>query len=360
MFNILIGEISSNKGVVIAKYIKKYYNDVKIFSYDNLKYTKRIHTRYSDKHIVILDSDINSYLDKICNLISEFNIDLFLPVHSDYIGEIIKRKKKYGKSLNYLGCYEDYENLHIKSKLQKIAEELCINVPKEYLNIDDAVIPFVGKPVNKSSSKGVIYCKTIKNFHKYKNRSFSNYIFQEFIEGIGCGYSVYAINGKIQAEYAHKRLIEFPYSGGSSIYRKSIEGKEMKQVAQMILSKIKWTGFVMFEFKYTKDKKFILIETNPRIWGSINQGLMNGSDFFSSLIPNDLKKITPQLEESIYTYMSPQIYYSFFQCIINLDFKKIRYFFENKYSNSPDVSLKDDFKGYLSIILRSFYRKKNG
>ncbi|PID94133.1 MAG: hypothetical protein CSA95_04340 [Bacteroidetes bacterium] len=357
MFKILIGEISSNKAIVIAKFIKKHYQNIQIFSYDNLSYTRKIHTKYVDEHIVLKKKDTTSYIKRISEVIADLKIDLFLPIHSDYIGEIIKRKYLFGNTLWYLGEYKDYEKLHIKKELQKIAERLEINVPKEYTNIHTAKIPFVGKPTDKSSSKGVIYFNNENKINQYREHDFSNYIFQDYISGIGCGYSVYSHQGKIEVGFAHKRLLEFPYSGGSSIYRESFKEGEMRKVAEKILSTINWTGFAMFEFKYTKEGQFILIEVNPRIWGSINQGLMNGVNYFKTLIPEDLNKGTMTKSE-IRTYMSPQIYFSLLQSVFKLEIKNIILFLKNFSSNKSDVSFWNDYKGYISIILRLLHRIK--
>lgn len=356
MYRVLIGEISSNKAIVIAKYIKLHYNDVEIYSYDYIKLTNHIHTKYVDKHFVFDVRGNNDYFEAISSLISEYNIDLFLPVHSDYIGKIIEMKSLFGNSLFYLGNYDEYEQLHQKDLLQKTARELNINTPRHFDNFSLAKIPFVGKPINKSSSKGVVYITKSSDIEKYNKHNFTDYIFQEYIKGFGCGYSVYAINGEIQIGYAHKRILEYPCSGGSSIYRETFHESEMKAAAEKILNKIKWTGFVMFEFKYTDDNRFVLIEANPRIWGSINQGLMNNVNYFSPIIPNSFEREVIMSDKALNTYMSPQICLSLTQYLLHFKLKKVFLFFKNMKSNIPDVSFTDDFKGYLSLLIRVFLK----
>ena len=106
---------------------------------------------------------------------------------------------------------------------------------------------------------------------------------QEYVAGKGCGYSVYCRNGEILQEYGHLRLAEYPTSGGSSVYRMGFMHPNMRPIAQEILNRIPWTGFAMFEFKLTPDNELVLIEVNPRIWGSINQALQDGIPFFSDV-----------------------------------------------------------------------------
>ncbi|MHA1396066.1 MAG: hypothetical protein ACTSRZ_21385, partial [Promethearchaeota archaeon] len=164
-------------------------------------------------------------------------------------------------------------------------------------------------------------------------------------------YSVYAINGKIKIGYGHIRLAEFPVSGGSSVYRESFYDNRMKEIAEKILDKIKWSGFAMFEFKLTPKGDLILIEVNPRIWGSINQGLQNGVNYFKLIIPRPCVK--GYKKKYIRTYLSPQIYLSFFMYLLKGNFKPIIYFFRNFRSNKADINIFSDFRGWVSVVLRN-------
>lgn len=354
MIKILLGEISSYKAIVIAGFLKKTYKDIIVYSYDYKKFTNKIHTKYIDKHLVLENTDTNSYLNSIASVTKNLNIDLFLPIHSDFIGEILKNKKIFGNSLNYLGDYDDYITLHNKIKLQSIARDLCIDTPIEYSGFQEAVLPFVAKPADKSSSKGVIYIRTLNDKLKFQKEEYKNYLFQEYISGIGCGYSVYADKGIIRAGYGHLRLAEYPISGGSSVYRESYTNNKMQLYAKNILEKVKWTGFAMFEFKLTDTGRLVLIEVNPRIWGSINQGLQNGINYFDSIIPLTSKEIRTNSE--VKTFLSPQIYLSFLKYILRGNFKSVCLFFRNWSYNKPDVSFVEDLKGWLSVIFRAILK----
>ncbi|MBK8458555.1 MAG: hypothetical protein IPL47_16715 [Phyllobacteriaceae bacterium] len=60
----------------------------------------------------------------------------------------------------------------------------------------------------------------------------------------------------------------------------------------------------MFELKRTDSNNFCFIECNPRIWGSIHQGLMDGVDYFLPLLgPAEVKIQTPEI--SIKTALFP-------------------------------------------------------
>jgi len=347
---VLLGEISSYKAIVIAAYLKKTYPNIEVITYDNRKYTNSIRTMFSDEHFFIDNTSFTNYINNLLELIKLHSIDFFLPVHSDYIGLILENKELFGKSLDYIGNYETYQNLHNKEKLLQLADELNIRIPRKYSNFQKAEFPFIGKPKEGSSAEGVVYIFSETDLKKYSNRNFDNYIFQEYIEGIGCGYSVYAENGEIKSGYGHIRLAEFPISGGSSVYRTGFFKREMRDVAEKILFETKWTGFAMFEFKLTPRNEIVLIEVNPRIWGSINQGLQNGVNYFESIFGES--ENTTQNSKNIKTYLSPQVYLAFLLYVFKGNLKPFLKFIKNIKYNKADISFWKDPKGWLSVILR--------
>jgi len=347
---ILLGEISSYKAIVITKYIKENYSGITIFTYDFRRYTRYLKTKYSDFHYVLPNKDEPNYLREISKLIKKESIDYFFPVHSDYIGLILKNKKMFYNSLSYLGDFSDYQKLHNKENLLQIAYDFNIRVPRRYIDFEEAKVPFIGKPKEGSSANGVFYFLSDHEKRKYVKKSLKNYIFQEYVNGIGCGYSVYSVNGKIKIGYGHIRLAEYPITGGSSMYRDSFYKQEMYDIAQRILNKIPWTGFAMFEFKLTLSGELVLIEVNPRIWGSINQGLQNGINYFEEILGKS--NIRAQKTKNIKTYLSPHIYLSLLLYLSKGKFKPLLNFLRNIMLNKADISLWQDPKGWLSIILR--------
>jgi predicted ATP-grasp superfamily ATP-dependent carboligase len=46
-----------------------------------------------------------------------------------------------------------------------------------------------------------------------------------------------------------------------------------------LLSSLNWNGVAMFEFKYTTDSIYYLMEINPRLWGSLQLAIDSGVDF---------------------------------------------------------------------------------
>ena len=342
---VLIGDISSYKAIVICRFIKSYYSQTEILTFDTKKFTKIIRTKYSAKHFVI---DPSLMVEQIRSIVSDYQVNFFFPVINERLNMFWADKSNYTGTLDYLGDFSSYQILNDKGKLYQLASKLGIKVPQQYDSIEKSVFPYVIKPANLSSAKGVLYIRGVKDL---PGKVPDHLIIQQYIRGTGVGYSFYCKNGKILNGYGHKRLAEYPVSGGSSTYREGYQNREMIEIAAKMVAHLKYTGFAMFEYKLTPQNEIYLIEVNPRIWGSVNQGLENGVNYFEEMfgkpgIPMQKRK------QELKTFLSPLIYSSLFGYSLKLKFKPILYFVKNMRYNSPDVSIIDDPKGYFSLLLR--------
>ena len=336
---VLIGEISSYKAIVISRHLHKMYHDVTLIAYDNKRSVCRIHTNNVTSCLYIEKKDLDSYIRKLADCVRDYSIDVFIPVHSEYIGQILLHKELFGHALDYLGEYSDYIRLHEKDRLMEIARECGVRIPINYGALENARVPFVVKPTNKSSAKGVRYCmkesdKEKLEFNKGKNDS--RYICQEYIAGQGCGYSVYCKDGEILCEYGHLRLAEYPTSGGSSVYRKGFVHPEMRTIVERVLKIVPWTGFAMFEFKLTPAGEVVL----------------NGAPLFASVLGEKDVLSCQKNDSLIQTCLSPQVYLSLFIYALKGNFTPLKVFLVNRRKVSKDVSLWTDPRGFISMILR--------
>jgi predicted ATP-grasp superfamily ATP-dependent carboligase len=91
---------------------------------------------------------------------------------------------------------------------------------------------------------------------------------QEYLPGAAKGCSVLAQNGKIIRKICHKRIREFPVSGGPSTCCEAIRDPLIEEYAARLAEAASLTGLSMFEFKDNASAEPRLLEVNPRIWGS--------------------------------------------------------------------------------------------
>lgn len=106
-------------------------------------------------------------------------------------------------------------------------------------------------------------------------------LLQEFIPGECYGIEgLYSPEGYLVAIFAHRRLVELPFQGGSSAVCESVHPPQLIGAFQRLLDALDWRGVAMAEFK--KDARtgtFYLLEINPRFWGSITLSEIAGVNF---------------------------------------------------------------------------------
>jgi predicted ATP-grasp superfamily ATP-dependent carboligase len=103
---------------------------------------------------------------------------------------------------------------------------------------------------------------------------------QEYIPGDGYGVEVLLNRGEPRALFMHRRLREYPISGGASTLRESVYHEEMKDAALRLMKHLQWHGVAMVEFKLdSRDGLPRLMEVNGRFWGSLPLSIAAGVDF---------------------------------------------------------------------------------
>lgn len=104
---------------------------------------------------------------------------------------------------------------------------------------------------------------------------------QRFIPGDGWGMSA-ILDGRSEpvAVFCHRRLREYPVSGGPSCFCESVREEEMIDYGLRLLKELHWHGVAMVEFKREfATGEFVLMEINPRFWGSLPLAIAAGVDF---------------------------------------------------------------------------------
>jgi hypothetical protein len=111
-------------------------------------------------------------------------------------------------------------------------------------------------------------------------------IVQENIDGRGVGISsIRWDNPSFMFHFGHKRVREYPISGGASTSREpwDCDDLPLTQTISNLLDRLNWHGVVMFELKelLTAENQFSyrLLEANPRFWGSVPLAMANGINF---------------------------------------------------------------------------------
>jgi predicted ATP-grasp superfamily ATP-dependent carboligase len=288
---VLITDITSYKAAVIARHLRQWHPDVKVLATDHRRFARVIHTRHAPNVIALpcAPEAGEAYAAALGRVIAQTGVDLVIPVNSKEIRVLAHHRRHLGDTLDYMGSNTLYQRLDDKSEFAKLVHEAGLPQPLNYETLD-APLPLVVKPSRGSSSMGVTYLFSEEQRGALKAKLGSapkGHVIQEFIEGEGIGYSGYFESGKPLVAYAHRRIAEYPATGGSSVLRERYpydDANQLEAVMRKMLKAAPWSGFAMFELKRRGPGDFIFIECNPRIWGSIHQGLADGANYFAPLL----------------------------------------------------------------------------
>jgi predicted ATP-grasp superfamily ATP-dependent carboligase len=191
--------------------------------------------------------------------------------------------------------FETYMAARDKSRTMRIAAEHGIPCPRTYAvngpGSLDALersldFPIVVKPREGAGSNGIAYVKRRDEFkpsYLRIDRQYPRPLIQEFIPPGGATYGVSALlnrDSEPVAVFVHRRLREYPLSGGPSTLRESVCEPELAALGVRMLKILKWYGVAMVEFKIDpRDQQPKLMEVNPKFWGSVELAIHAGVDF---------------------------------------------------------------------------------
>lgn len=264
-------------------------------------------SRYSKKSF-----EYDDFVIDLLQILKENNIDVVLPAgyHSNIACS--KNKKEISKYSNIL--ISDYKKIKIvsdKSSLYNFLKKNKIPSPKTYILKKDSDIKRVdinGAMIIKSSEelkgKKIEYIKNKTELIEIfkKRRIFGKQIVQERINGFGCGYFALCKGGEILANFQHKRIRQYPESGGISSFSQSFYDKRIEKIGEKIIKKLGWDGLIMIEFIFDEEKKgYKVIEINPKLWGSLDLAIASGIEFpyLYYLAAKGIKFAVPKYKEGV-------------------------------------------------------------
>lgn len=106
-------------------------------------------------------------------------------------------------------------------------------------------------------------------------------IAQAYVPSAGeFGFFALYDHGTPVATFQHRRVRSYTYDGGASVYRESIADDALADAGRRVLDALDWHGPAMVEFrKDARDGEYVLLEVNPRFWGSLPLAVAAGVGF---------------------------------------------------------------------------------
>lgn len=103
---------------------------------------------------------------------------------------------------------------------------------------------------------------------------------ESFFPGVGVGLSVLAREGRIVLAYQHRRLHESSETGASTRRVSEPADPALLAAVRPLAAAVRLDGAAMFEFRLDRRSgRHILLEVNPRFWGSLPLAVAAGADF---------------------------------------------------------------------------------
>jgi predicted ATP-grasp superfamily ATP-dependent carboligase len=145
--------------------------------------------------------------------------------------------------------------------------------------------PLVIKPRLNCSGLGIRYVQNEKELQTVYAEVHSRYPFPLIQEQIPAGekYDVACLfdeNSRPVATFAQRELRSFPIQDGASTVQESVWRPDLVELTVQLLQKAGWYGIAEAEFMIDpRDGTPMLLEINPRFWGSVQLAIQSGVDF---------------------------------------------------------------------------------
>ena len=146
--------------------------------------------------------------------------------------------------------------------------------------------PVVAKPIGKLG-RGEFKVKYFHNRQELLTATgqdpefFQLYLIQEYCPGEGVGIEILMYQDEPRIIFQHRRLTEYPRSGGVSVVASSEPADPaLKDMAVRLLQALGWNGVAMVEFRHDQcTGRTALMEVNGRYWGSLGLSAACGIEF---------------------------------------------------------------------------------
>lgn len=223
------------------------------------------------------------YGDRLLALLHEYDRPVLFCTGADTLNMVSRRREEFAQAADFLIAPPGVlDALNDKQAVHDRAVELGIPAPKEFDGPPDTfpvvIKPHCGEKFGLKASQRYVIAGDAREFEeKYAlmRRYEDHPIVQEKVDGPGEGASLLLDrNGKLISAVCHRRLREYPVTGGPSTCCISFYSKELIGQAYQLLASFGFVGMAMVEFKGGR-----ILEVNPRVWGSFPMTACTGSPF---------------------------------------------------------------------------------
>ena len=190
---------------------------------------------------------------------------------------------------------QQLDDFNSKAKVAELAQSLGLPVPAAHVQREGEAVttfaarlpypvvvkPLCGEKLGLSASQRYAIARDMTAFvplyERFRQLAGEPPLVQTYLPGGALGCSVLADHGNVVTAVCHRRVREYPVSGGPSACCDCIDAPQLVDMAAAMVKATQYTGLAMFEFKEDGDGKPHLLEINPRVWGTYPLTRRSGS-----------------------------------------------------------------------------------
>ena len=254
-------------------------------------------SRETDRQHVVDRTDPEAFVRSLDRIVTGGSYDYVLPVGGWTTAVLSRHRDRVDAPLEaVLPDREAMATAQDKWRTYQRAVDLGVPVPstvapesaEDLQAAEEFDFPVIVKAPDESAPRFVERVDSTAALRRVARRYHSDTgswpLIQEEVTGEGCGLFALYLDGECQGHYAHRRIREYPPSGGASACAESIHDERLTDLGLGLLDDLAWHGPAMVEFKRDADGEPHLIEINPKFWGSLDLGRYSGLEFPRALL----------------------------------------------------------------------------
>ena len=228
------------------------------------------------------------YPERLMAVLRGYERPALFPVGAATLAAVAANRKFFSSAADFIVPDPDVlDSVNDKKTVHDRAESLGIPVPREYGGKPDKypviIKPHCGEKLGLKAADRYTVARSEAEFD-VKYEKMKEYdptpIVQEKVEGDGRGASLLmGRGGELISAICHRRLREYPMSGGPSTCCVTEYDEGLIDSAYRLLSSFGFCGIAMVEFKGDA-----VLEINPRVWGTFPLTVFAGSRFCENYV----------------------------------------------------------------------------
>lgn len=322
MEKVLVTDASERAALAVIRSLGR--KNIEVAAGDSTRFSMGFMSKYCRQRILYPspETEKTKFARALLKKVRDESFDALIPITDMAMVPIVERKEDF-EQYTKVAAPDLSTATKVLDKIEtlKIARQHDLPCPVTVFgeNIDDArrfskeiAYPVVVRPRRKVTWTGekALILKVTSNNYAYDCKDFITkwaklvstlkkvgldqdfLMVQEFIPGQGFGLEALMHEGRPKATFVHKRLREYPVTGGASTLRESAKDDRLVRLGVKLLVALQWDGVAMVEFRLDRStEEPMLIEVNGRFWGSLPLAISCGVDFpyllYKSLIDNE-------------------------------------------------------------------------